>query len=91
MDDPLKWMKVPESLKSKLGDASALIESTNGLIRIISHYDGDGICSAGIISRVVSRCGKRFHTTMGSVLKEEEIEKIEGGFELLIVTDMGSS
>ncbi|MEA3557739.1 MAG: DHH family phosphoesterase, partial [Candidatus Thermoplasmatota archaeon] len=68
-----------------------MIESTNGLIRIISHYDGDGICSAGIISRAVSRCGKRFHTTMGSVLKEEEIEKIEGGFELLIVTDMGSS
>lgn len=87
----MKWMKVPEKLISKLGDASALIESTKGTIRILSHYDGDGICSAGIISKAVARCGKKFHTTMASVLKEEEIRELQGGFELLIVTDMGSS
>jgi RecJ-like exonuclease len=91
MEDPLKWMKVPEPLISRLGDAAALIESTRGPIRIISHYDGDGICSAGIMAKAVSRMGKRFHATMTNVINEKEIKALEGGFELLIVTDMGSS
>ncbi|MFW3145399.1 MAG: DHH family phosphoesterase [Thermoplasmatota archaeon] len=91
MEEPLKWMKVPESLISKLGDASALIESTKGLIRIFSHYDGDGICAAGIVSKTVARSGKRFHTTMTNVLDEEAVNSIQGGFELMIITDMGSS
>jgi len=91
MDDPLKWMKVPEPLVSRLGDAAALIESTRGPIRIISHYDGDGICSAGIMAKAVSRMGKRFHATMTNVLNDDEIASLEGGFELLVVTDMGST
>jgi len=91
MDEPLKWMKVPQLIVDRLGDAAALIESTKGLVRIISHYDGDGICSAGIISKAISRCGLRFHTTMAHVLKNEDIQNMGGGFELLIVADMGSS
>ena len=91
MEDPLKWMKVPASITERVGEAAALIDSTNGKIRIISHYDGDGIVSAGIISRAVHRCGKMFHATMTSVLTEEDIQQLDGGFELLIVSDMGSS
>ena len=91
MDDPLKWMKVPQPLVDRLGDAAALIESSSGTVRIISHYDGDGISSAGIISKMIGRQGLRFHTTMTNVLKDEDILKMEGGFELLVISDMGSS
>ncbi len=84
-------MRVPEQLISKLGVASALIESTHGLVRILSHYDGDGICSAGIISKAVSRCGKRFHTTMASILRDKDLQELSGDFDLLIIADMGSS
>jgi RecJ-like exonuclease len=91
MDDPLKWMKVPATISEKIGEAGALVESTKGKIRIISHYDGDGISAAGIISKAVFRRGKEFHTTMTNVLTKEDIENLDGGFELLIVTDMGSS
>ncbi|MBN1540142.1 MAG: DHH family phosphoesterase [Candidatus Thermoplasmatota archaeon] len=91
MDNPLKWMKVPQPLVERLGDAAALIESTSGSIRVISHYDGDGISSAGIISKSLGRQGLRFHTTMTNVMKEEDLSGLDVGFELLIVSDMGSS
>ncbi|MGA1866528.1 MAG: DHH family phosphoesterase [Thermoplasmatota archaeon] len=91
MDNPLKWMKVPQPLVERLGDAAAVIESSSGMVRVISHYDGDGISSAGMISKALGRLGLRFHTTMTNVLKEEDFSDLDGGFELLIVSDMGSS
>jgi RecJ-like exonuclease len=91
MEDPLKWMKAPASITTRVGEAGALVDSAEGKIRIISHYDGDGISSAGIISRAVARCGKSFHTSMVHVLSEDDIRNLDGGFELLIVADMGSS
>ncbi len=91
MEDPLKWMKVPASITERVGEAGALIDSTEGVIRIISHYDGDGITSAGILSRAIHRSDKRFHVTMMNVLTEDDIKELDGGFDLLIVSDMGSS
>lgn len=91
MEDPLKWMKVPASITERIGEAAALIDSAEGKIRIISHYDGDGITSAGIISKAVHRSGKRFHTSMMNILKDDDIGSLDGEFELLIVVDMGTS
>ncbi len=91
MEDPLKWMKVPASITERIGEAGALVDSTKGEIRIVSHYDGDGISSAGILSRAVHRCGKKFHATMTNVLTDEDIKKMDPGFELLILADMGSA
>ncbi|MGA1822631.1 MAG: DHH family phosphoesterase, partial [Thermoplasmatota archaeon] len=90
MEDPLKVMKVPESMASQLKEAATMIESTTGIIRVLSHYDGDGICSAAIISKALYRAGKRFQTTMTEVLTTEDIDRMEGGFDLLLISDMGS-
>lgn len=90
MEDPLKFMKVPDSMASQLKEAATMIESTTGTIRVISHYDGDGICSAAIVSKALYRAGKRFQATMMEVLTTDNIDGMDGGFDLLIITDMGS-
>ena len=91
MEDAWNLMKLPASISERFGEAAALVESTAGAIRIISHYDGDGISTAGILTRALYRSGKKFKATMVSVLEDEDIENIDGDFELLIVSDMGSS
>jgi RecJ-like exonuclease len=91
MEDPLKWMKVPASITERVGEAGALIDATKGKIRILSHYDGDGITAAGILSRAIHRCEKEFHVSMMNVLSEEDINDLADDFELLIISDMGSS
>ena len=90
MDDPLESMKVPDGLVSEFKEAGTMIEGTSGVIRIISHHDGDGICSAGILARSLHRAGKRFQATMTDVLSPDDMKKLEGGFDLVILTDMGS-
>jgi len=60
-------------------------------IRIISHYDADGISSAGIMSRALLREGKRLHVTLIKDLTTEFIDKLKsekcGAY---IFLDMGS-
>jgi RecJ-like exonuclease len=90
MEDPLKSMKVPDSMASQLKEAATMVESTTGTIRVLSHYDGDGICSAAVVSKALYRAGKRFQATMTEVLTPDDIDAMDGGFDLLIVTDMGS-
>ncbi|KYK23755.1 hypothetical protein AYK24_07085 [Thermoplasmatales archaeon SG8-52-4] len=60
-------------------------------IRVISHYDADGITSAAILSKALYRAGFNFHTSLmrnpfdkglARVSKEEN--------ELIIFSDMGS-
>jgi len=84
-------MAIIESLVSRFREAATLVESTEGLIRVISHYDGDGICSGGILSKMLFRGQKRFHASNVSVLTKEDVAALDGGFSLLIVSDMGSS
>lgn len=91
MEDPLVPMAVSDTLISRLREAANLIESTESIIRVISHYDGDGICSAGIVSVSLFRSDKRFHTSTMSVMTTRDIEELDGSNTLLIVCDMGSS
>jgi len=60
-------------------------------IRIISHYDADGISSAGIMSKVLLREGKCLHVTLIKDLNAEFIDKLKsekcGAY---IFLDMGS-
>ena len=90
MDDPMKTMKVPDGMVSELKEAATMIDSTEGVVRVISHHDGDGICSAGILGKALNRAGKMFQASMTDVLKPEDIENLNGGFDLYIISDMGS-
>ncbi len=91
MEEPLRWMKIQGPVRDRLKEAASIIESTEGNVRVISHNDGDGINSAAIISMAMKRAGKGFHTTMGPVIDEKALSALKEDFDLLIITDMGSS
>jgi len=63
----------------------------NTRVRVISHYDADGITSAGIICNALYRSGYDFHVTLMRnpfTRGLERVKKEEN--ELAIFTDMGS-
>lgn len=68
------------------------IISKNEFIRIISHYDADGLCSAGIICNALKRKDKKFHLTCLTDLTNDAIKNLkEEKNKLIIFLDMGSS
>mgnify|MGYP001595107855 CR=1 FL=1 len=43
-------------------------------VRIVSHYDADGLCAAGILSRAFLRMNRPFHTTIAHQIDGALIE-----------------
>lgn len=77
-------------LQKRLEKARELIEEQTEF-RILTHYDADGICSAGIIARYLKDRGKRFHISFFRNVDREKILAIVEQEENVILTDMGSS
>ncbi len=77
-------------LHERLEKARKLIKKED-YFRILTHYDVDGICSAGIIARYMQRLGKRFHVSFFRNVDREKILKLVENSENVILTDMGSS
>lgn len=70
--------------------------SRNSVIRIISHYDTDGITSAAIMARALQREDKKFSVTIIKQLETSFIEQLKKSIgknqkEMLIFLDLGSS
>lgn len=60
-------------------------------IRVISHYDADGISAAGIICKTVFREGYDFHATLMRNPFNKGLERLEKEEnDLIIFSDMGS-
>lgn len=60
-------------------------------IRIVSHYDADGITSAAILCKALYRKGYDFHATLLKHPFEEELTAIkEENNDIVIFSDMGS-
>jgi RecJ-like exonuclease len=67
------------------------IKSTPGTIRVISHYDADGITSAAIMVSALFREGRDFHLTIIKQLSEEIIQKLaEEKPRIIVFLDLGS-
>ncbi|MBI2674865.1 MAG: DHH family phosphoesterase [Candidatus Aenigmarchaeota archaeon] len=67
-----------------------IIASSDG-IRIISHFDCDGIASASIISKALIRLKKRFHVSLVKQLDAEKIEELSSEpSACFIFLDIGS-
>jgi len=67
------------------------INSTQGLIQIVSDLDCDGIAAASIISSVLIQSNKNFQVTFVNRISDELIKELgEKKPELVIFTDMGS-
>lgn len=78
-------------MQERIKKASLLI-TKNEFIRIISHYDADGLCSAGIICNALKRSGKKFHLTCLTDLTNEFIKNLsKDENSLIIFSDIGSS
>lgn len=76
-----------ESIKSALKLIDAY--SAESKIRIISHYDADGITSAAIFARAMQRWGKKFTLQVVKGLEEEFIRNLPEN-EILIFLDLAS-
>ncbi len=59
--------------------------------RILTHYDVDGVCSAGIIAGYLQKKGKRFHISFFRNVDKNSIIEIAKKEERVILTDMGSA
>ena len=63
----------------------------NTKIRVISHYDADGITSAAIICKALYRAGYDFHATLMRNPFDKGLAKVsKEDNELIIFSDMGS-
>lgn len=82
--------QLPDKLLSRISLAKAELEKASE-VRVISHYDADGISSAGVLCNALLRAGKRFHATMTKGLTEKLIAEASPGCETMIFSDMGSS
>ena len=61
-------------------------------IRLISHYDADGISAAAIVREALRRLGKELDMTIFHTLSVSEIGITEGiDAECVVMTDMGTS
>jgi len=73
--------------------AKEFLEVSKGKsIRIISHYDTDGITSAAILAKALKRLDKRFSIKIVKSLERENLEKElkRHEKEVLIISDLGS-
>ena len=87
-------MENVEQLEKLVRDAvkaADVVKSFPGTVRVVSHYDADGIASAAIMVRALEREGKDFRLSFVKQLSEEYLIGMAGDDELLVVfTDLGS-
>ncbi len=76
------------ALRKSVEKAAELIKD-HAYARIISHYDADGITSAGIICNALLRNDIQFHTTIVSKLDRSFIQGLDE--DLIIFCDMGTA
>ena len=90
--EELNWLTIineKEKMLGKIKTAIEKIEANKKPIKIISHFDTDGITSAAIFSKAMSRAGKEFSLEITKSLEENFIEKLRGD-ALLIFLDLAS-
>ncbi|PKK85704.1 MAG: hypothetical protein CVT48_04335 [Thermoplasmata archaeon HGW-Thermoplasmata-1] len=74
-----------------LDDAFKNVPSTAS-VRVVSHYDADGIAAAGILCNALVREGRRFHCSMIKGLSPNYVKSLAGESSAIIIfADMGSS
>lgn len=82
---------VPEKLLKILSAAADTVRGS-GFIHVISHYDADGISSAGIVIKALMREGKEFRVTFLTTLDDSTFPEVENSdAECIVMTDLGAS
>ncbi|MHA2295957.1 MAG: DHH family phosphoesterase [Candidatus Hodarchaeales archaeon] len=92
-DNILDFLKDVERATFFLKSHVEKMQSFPPIIRVINHFDADGICSGGILSLALSRKGFLFRTTTLPNLEVADVKKLkmERNWDILIFADLGSS
>lgn len=81
--------KISKLCKKAVNMILSMPKSTR--IRVVSHYDADGITSAGILCRALYRAGYDFHVSLMRNPFTKGLERVkQEGNDLVIFSDMGS-
>jgi single-stranded-DNA-specific exonuclease len=82
-----------EDISQACQDAAALLLSLplSSRIRVVSHYDADGIAAAGILCSAVYRAGYEFHASLMRNPFTKGFDRLKNEHnELIVFSDMGS-
>ena len=81
---------LPDEFSDSLKQALKIVNSAAQL-RVVSHYDADGLSAAAIMTVALTRAHKRFHLTIRKGLEPGDIDTIaKEGNEAILFLDMGS-
>ncbi|MCJ2556081.1 MAG: DHH family phosphoesterase [Candidatus Thermoplasmatota archaeon] len=83
-------LELPEDFSRKLEEAVDVLSSATR-VKVVSHYDGDGLCAAGILAKALHREGLSFQVRTTRSLDEAFIETLEGDEDVILMADMGSN
>lgn len=66
------------------------VSDKHSRIRILTHYDADGLTSGAILSRALQRADCNFHTTIVKLLENRIIEQVreEKNWDILFILDL---
>lgn len=82
-----------EDISQLCQDAASLLRSlpTSSRIRVVSHYDADGIAAAGVLCTAVYRAGYGFHASLMRNPFTKGFDRLKNEQnQLIIFSDMGS-
>ncbi len=81
-----------EDLENSIKNAVKRFKSLEGKVKIVSHNDCDGICSASIMLKALKREDRIFSLKFVTVLSDEALKEISECDEpIIFITDLGSS
>ncbi len=82
---------LPSKLLSDLSKAADIVRS-HGFIQVYTHYDADGLSSAGILANTLLRAGKEFRITTFKTLNADNMEIVKScDAECIVIADLGAS
>jgi len=84
-------MKDIDKLVISAKKAADFLKSFSGRIRVVTHYDCDGLCSAAIMLRALAREGKEFKLSIIKQLNDDIVKDLAAeNNRLLVFMDLGS-
>jgi len=88
--NPFSESVVPAELWERFCSASHKLRGCEGLIRVVTHYDPDGIIAGSIMARTFERTSIRFHLSFFKGLSKSDIKTLSGDINKgFIFLDMG--
>jgi single-stranded-DNA-specific exonuclease len=81
----------PPEMAKRLKAAAELVRGGDSAVRVVSHYDADGISAAGVVCRALHRRGLPFHATLTRKFDSDLFDSLASeGQALTIISDAGS-